>query len=161
MKYLNYLIIFILISCLVACRGSQKSTYHKASTKKLNIDVVLKRAKKQMGVKYKLGGKTPSGFDCSGFTIYCFEPITKLPATAAQQGLIGNNISPKDARKGDLIFFKGGNAKSKEIGHVGIIVSGKGMETSFIHASSSKGIMISKLNEKYFSERFVRIRRIN
>lgn len=157
---LIFWVIFSLLLGLGACRSSK----NQSSTKIIEnqAEGILKKAKKQIGTRYKSGGDSPSeGFDCSGFTRYCFESEgIKLPATASQQVQVGIKVNPENAQKADLIFFKGGDKKSKSTGHVGIVIGGKGNDLEFIHASTSKGIMVSKLSEKYFKERFVGIRRV-
>ncbi|HTN17254.1 MAG TPA: C40 family peptidase [Chitinophagaceae bacterium] len=114
----------------------------------------------QLNVPYKWGGSTPKGFDCSGFTTYCFRHFgVQLPRTAADQAQSGKRIRSKKAKAGDLIFFKGPDHKQKKTAHVGIVVSGKRKQIRFIHAGS-KGVTISGLGEEYFSKRFTTIRRV-
>ncbi|MCB0736735.1 MAG: C40 family peptidase [Bacteroidetes bacterium] len=122
--------------------------------------LVADHAKKYQGIRYVYGGSTPSGFDCSGFTAYVFNKFDiQLPRTAAEQGKTGKRVGKRRARPGDLIFFKGSDNKSRKIGHVGIVISKKGQPIEFVHASSSKGIIISKLSEAYYDERYKKIRR--
>lgn len=145
------------------CKSSSQSKTNSTSSKDdIDTDLLVDKAKKHIGTKYKLGGFEPkTGFDCSGFTKYVYEKFDiYLPATAALQATSGRSVVISEARKGDLIFFKGGDAKSKTVGHVGIVVSDRGQVIKFIHASSSKGIMISGLDEKYFRDRFVSVRRV-
>jgi cell wall-associated NlpC family hydrolase len=156
-------ILFIVAFCLIfiGCRKSSSSS--SSSIEKYDTDALVFKAKKHIGTKYKLGGSEPkTGFDCSGFTRYMFDKFgVDLPQLAAQQADFGKSVLISEAKKGDLIFFKGGDAKSKVVGHVGVIITNKGEQPiKFIHASSSKGIMVSGLDEKYFRERFVRIRRV-
>lgn len=148
--------LFSLVFFLVtACTSS------KNGASQLNQDDVIKRAKKQLGVKYQAGGTTPKGFDCSGFTKYVYEPFgIKLPPTAADQARFGTHVELPKAQKADLIFFKGSDHKSKKTGHVGIVIGGKNDNLEFIHASTSKGVIISKLGEEYYKKRFIGIRRV-
>ena len=158
MKKIISIIILFLFLGLGACKSHKSGTTSSA----YDTDELVSKAKKHIGTRYKSGGSEPSkGFDCSGYTRYMFGKFNiNLPATAVQQSETGRAVLLSEANKGDLIFFKGGDAKIKTVGHVGIIVSGRGGSVKFIHASSSKGIMISSLDEKYFRERFVRIRRV-
>ncbi|MDX2190646.1 MAG: C40 family peptidase [Bacteroidota bacterium] len=164
-----YLLLFAIclasfsISCKRAKTTHSVSKYSNKNGKELETDELIQKAKKHIGTKYRLGGKEPNqGFDCSGFTCYMFAKFNiTLPPTAILQAETGWAVSANEADKGDLIFFKGENASSSKIGHVGIIVSDKGKyPIEFIHASSSKGIMISSLKESYFQKRFVKIRRV-
>ncbi|MFN0048219.1 MAG: C40 family peptidase [Cytophagales bacterium] len=163
MRYLIYIILFFFV-CFQSCKTAKTNPKAKYKTSKsidAQRDELLKKAKGQLGVKYKAGGTNSNGFDCSGFTRFCFAYVEiKLPPTALGQSKEGIHIELGNAKKADLIFFKGGDKNSKATGHVGIILGGSGDNLEFIHASSSKGIRISKLGEKYFKDRFIGIRRI-
>lgn len=99
-----------------------------------------------IGTPYRLGGGTKKGIDCSGFA---FELYNKVFST-----LIGNNsrnifsmvnpIKKEELKEGDLVFFKIG---SRSITHVGVYLG----NNKFAHASTSKGVMISDLNEAYWT----------
>lgn len=99
-----------------------------------------------IGTPYRLGGGTKKGIDCSGFA---FELYNKVFST-----LIGNNsrnifsmvnpIKKEELKEGDLVFFKIG---SRSITHVGVYMG----NSKFAHASTSKGVMISDLNEAYWT----------
>ena len=100
-----------------------------------------------MGVRYRLGGTTKSGIDCSAFvrTLYSSVFCTDLLRTAAEQFTMANVIFDKDQLKeGDLVFFR---IHSSRISHVGIYLT----NNHFVHASCSKGITISSLDETYWS----------
>ena len=114
---------------------------------------LIKTAKKYLGIKYKYGGTTTRGLDCSAFVQKVFKKHGKnLPRTSRQQIKIGKTISKKKLKSGDLVFF--GN---KKINHVGIFL-GNGR---FIHASSgAKKVTISKLNKKYYKQHYMGARRI-
>ena len=83
----------------------------------------------------------------------------KLPRRSAEQATKGKKIDVSDAKPGDLLFFS--TAKSGEISHVGIVreIKNKG-EITFIHASTTKGVIISSLNEKYWNKAFLFARRV-
>ncbi|MCM3718519.1 S-layer homology domain-containing protein [Fictibacillus phosphorivorans] len=106
---------------------------------------IVTTAKKYIGIKYTYGGTSPStGFDCSGFTSYVYKQHAKsLPRTVADQYKGGTNVKKAELEQGDLVFFA---TTSSSASHAGIYV-GSG---NFIHASSSKGIMISSINDPYY-----------
>jgi murein DD-endopeptidase / murein LD-carboxypeptidase len=151
------------ISCAGSKHAAQNSTisYSKAHRlKKKDMVQLVDFAHQQLNVPYKWGGNTTKGFDCSGFTSYCFKHFgLVLPRTAIEQSISGKKIRSKKAKVGDLIFFKGSDQKQKKVAHVGIIVSGRKKNIKFIHAAN-KGVTISQLSEGYFSKRFKTIRRI-
>lgn len=129
-------------------------------------DSIITEATRHIGKKYQYAGKGPKRFDCSGFTGYVFRQFGyELYASSASQYLQGEKTKLENARKGDLIFFKGSNSKSKGVGHVGIIYDvnpdGKNTTLQFIHASVNKGITIDNYPESdYYRIRFIGIRRI-
>ena len=120
------------------------------SNKTVQRDNIISYAKDYIGIPYLYGGNSKKGFDCSGFTQYIMRHHGyNLPRTAQSQGDTYSKIKSSEARKGDLVFF--GSSK-KNISHVGIISSEKGSSISMIHASSSKGIMISNIeNNSYWT----------
>ena len=115
---------------------------------------IIATAKQYIGVPYVWGGSTPSGFDCSGFVQYVFAKhgIT-LPRTSAQQYTVGKWVSKSNLQPGDLVFY---NTSGSGVSHLGIYI-GNGQ---FIHASSSKGVMISEMSNSYWSARYYGARRV-
>jgi cell wall-associated NlpC family hydrolase len=110
-------------------------------------DQIVDAAKQQIGVQYKWAGTDPNGFDCSGFTSYVFKSVNKeLPRRAEDQYNASVKIKQWNAHKGDLIFFNNGSG----ISHVGIVISNKGEPLTMIHASSSKGIVITNVEESEY-----------
>lgn len=98
---------------------------------------VVSIARNYIGVPYRWGGTTPSGFDCSGFTQYVFRKAgVSLPRTSAEQGRVGTKVSRSELRAGDLVYFPG---------HIGIYV-GNGQ---FIHSPSpGKSVRIDSLSTR-------------
>ncbi len=129
----------------------------KKQTSSKGIKGIIETAKKYLGTRYRFGGNTKKGIDCSGFTKAVMKKHgKKLPRTARQQASIGKHISKKNLQAGDLIFFKG-TSNHATISHVGIYMgSGK-----FIHASSGKKkVIISSLNKKYYKRHYFGARRV-
>lgn len=134
----------------------------KNESKKENrytVNKIIDKAEDNIGVRYKAGGTTKSGFDCSGLVYTTFESENiKLPRSSFEQAKIGTIIKFDDARKGDLIFFK--TNKSKQINHVGLIVEVNSSEIKFVHSSTSKGVIISSTKEAYYGNSFAQINRV-
>ena len=119
---------------------------------------VISYAKQFMGIRYKWGGTTTKGFDCSGFTQYVMKHFgVSTPRTSIQQSKSGTSIKKADLRTGDLVFFAK-SASNRTVNHVGIYI-GNG---DFIHSSSGgggKGVTISNLNSGSYARRFCGARR--
>ena len=106
------------------------------------------------GVPYVLGGMGYNGVDCSSFMQIVFEDYfgLKLPRNTRDQIKVGKSVKQKSITLGDLVFFQTG----KNTLHVGVMVNNR----EFMHASTSSGVMISGLQEKYWSDRYLTARRI-
>jgi cell wall-associated NlpC family hydrolase len=117
---------------------------------------VVKTAKSYLGIKYKWGGCTRKGFDCSGFVKTVYKKHGKrLPRVSRDQASAGKHVDKKNLRAGDLVFFS--SRHTKRIAHVGIFI-GKG---KFIHASSGKHrVTISSLSKKYYRQHYKGARRL-
>lgn len=115
---------------------------------------ILSTAKKYIGVPYLFGGTTVKGFDCSGYVQFVFRQHGKnLPRSADIQFSAGRPVERNQLRSGDLVFF---TTYEPGPSHNGIYL-GNGQ---FIHASSSRGVMISKLDESYWKPRYIGARRV-
>ena len=107
------------------------------------------------GVKYKFGGTTAKGIDCSSYIQHVFleEFSVLLPRTTSEQIHKGRPVSQAELHPGDLVFFNTGAGKQ----HVGVLIN----RHEFIHASSSHGITISDLNRSYWQTRYMASRRLH
>lgn len=117
---------------------------------------LLAVGKEYIGTPYKFGAASGSAeaFDCSSFVQYIYDQMgLELPRTTSSQADIGVKVAKPYLSVGDLVFFKTG---SSSIGHVGIYAGGD----KFLHASSSKGVTISKLSDSYWKNRYVTARRV-
>ena len=173
---------FILIIILSGCSATRRSTIaetpksgdikssvkiknHVAprvvNTKNVAPAELVDFAETLIGVKYKYGSMIKeNGFDCSGFINYVFNHFKiAVPRTTVDFTNAGTEIPIKKSKPGDLILFTGSDAASGIVGHMGIIVSNKNGDLKFIHASSSRGVMISGMNS-YFVPRFVKVNRV-
>ncbi|MCL6216854.1 C40 family peptidase [Zunongwangia pacifica] len=112
------------------------------------------------GTKYKYGGTTKRGMDCSGLMYVSFqENDIALPRTSRAMSLQGERLYLKDVTVGDLLFFET-NKNRKVINHVGLVVDVSQGDILFIHSTTSQGVVISKLSENYWNNTFVMARRI-
>ena len=120
---------------------------------------LINNAMSFVGVKYRGGGTSTSGMDCSGMVTAVFNIFDlKLPRSSIEMAKVGERCDPKDAKKGDLIFFK--TRGRSVINHVGMVVEVLNDEIKFIHASSSNGVMISSTKEAYYRRAFAQINKV-
>lgn len=124
------------------------------------LSELIKDAEKYLGAPYKYAGNTSAGFDCSGYTMKVFKENDEvLPRRSLDQAKAGSEVDIKSAKPGDLLFFA--TTGSGNVTHVGIVHDiGRDGEVKFIHASTSKGVIISSLNERYWNKAYLFTRRI-
>lgn len=123
---------------------------------------LINMAKTYLGTRYRSGGKTPAGFDCSGFTGYIFGQFGyELGASSRDQYTQGEQIDNEAIVPGDLLFFNG-RAVGSRIGHVGIAISepDENGVVTFIHSAFGGGIRIDKTSAPYYSRRYKGARRV-
>ena len=120
-----------------------------------NIKMLKSKAYGFLGTRYRFGGSSRSGIDCSSFVQQVFREMeVSLPRTAREQFEIGHEVPPSDLQKGDLIFFR---TYASFPSHVGIYLGNNRM----IHASSrDHRVVISPLNTPYYRARFIGAKRI-
>lgn len=137
----------------------QEETKTETTTKETSSkgSEVVAMAKKYLGSRYVYGGSSPSGFDCSGFTMYIYKQFgVSLPHSATAQSSKGTKVEKKDLQPGDIVFFTDYKT-GKGIGHCGIYVGGG----SFIHASTEKtGVITSSIYSGSHAKRYVKAVRI-
>lgn len=121
-----------------------------------NADFLIEAALRNLGIKYRRGGASKKGFDCSGliFTTYKELDIT-LPRSSHEQAKTGTKVKRSEAQKGDLIFFSTNNRGT--ISHVGMITEIFEDEIKFIHSSTHQGVIVSSTSESYYAKRFKQI----
>lgn len=122
-----------------------------------NVDVksrIMEQYAVWKGVRYRLGGDTKRGIDCSAFVQRTFRDQfgLELPRSTSQQQDTGKEITRSKLRPGDLVMFRAGSTGR----HVGIYLG----NDNFVHASTSSGVMISSLNDDYWKKRYREGRRV-
>jgi hypothetical protein len=127
-------------------------------------DSIIEYAQTLQGIPYKWAGKTPQGFDCSGFIFHVFK-VYKIDVPAGSVNLyqLGKPITKDELLKGDLVFFTGTQKNDHQVGHVGMIISNPGDKLQFIHSSSGgggRGVTINELDHHHYAARYLGARRI-
>ncbi|HXP91940.1 MAG TPA: LysM peptidoglycan-binding domain-containing C40 family peptidase [Candidatus Binatia bacterium] len=115
---------------------------------------LARNAMRFLGVPYSFGGTSSAGFDCSGYVQHVFAMLgIHLPRTADSQFARGERVHGGDLQPGDLVFFQ---TYAPGASHVGIYLG----NDEFVHASSSRGVMVSKLSESYWATRYIGAKRV-
>jgi cell wall-associated NlpC family hydrolase len=119
-------------------------------------DRLFSAAVRYLGIPYRYGGMSRNSTDCSGLVCMIYRDVSrvKLPHSTGKLRALGRKVSLPQARAGDLVFFRGG--PFGRVNHVGVYLSG----TRFIHASTKLGVVYSSLDDIYYKEHFVELRRI-
>lgn len=140
-------------------KANRSAEIQKTIVFEKKMDDLLAEAETYLGVPYRYGGTTRNGIDCSAFVLSVFGASMgmTLPRVAASQAREGQTIAKEEMKKGDLVFFSRGG----RISHVGIVhdIDESG-EIHFIHASTSRGVMISPLSDRYWGPKFRFAKRI-
>lgn len=123
------------------------------------VDQLILKASENIGTRYRSGGTTKEGFDCSGLICYTFSSYDiKLPRSSIEMASYGSKIETENAQKGDLIFFKTNGRR--QINHVGMVVEVLDGEIKFIHSSNHGGVIISSTKESYYQRNFAQVNRV-
>lgn len=123
------------------------------------VDQLISKASENIGTRYRSGGTTKEGFDCSGLICYTFSNYDiKLPRSSIEMASYGSKVDAQSAQKGDLIFFKTGGRR--KINHVGMVVEVLDGEIKFIHSSNHGGVIISSTKESYYERCVAQINRV-
>lgn len=135
------------------------SSIAKWNTNEELADELIRMASDNLGSRYLAGGTSKNGFDCSGLMYSTFSSLDiKLPRSSVEMAAIGTKVEAKEAKKGDLIFFK--TRGGSQINHVGMVVEVCDGEIRFIHSSTQSGVIISSTKEKYYEKNFTQINRV-
>ncbi|KAB8154349.1 NlpC/P60 family protein [Kordia sp. TARA_039_SRF] len=171
------LFLFLAIS-IVSCGSSRKTSSSRTKSKSTTVvrktskkrkidrkafnkaDAIVATAMAYKGTRYKFGGTDKKGMDCSGLTYTAFGMHhVELPRISYQQATKGKRIQLSAVKKGDLLFFQT-NKNRKRINHVGLVISHKSGVIQFIHSTTSRGVLVSSLKERYWKNAFTEARRV-
>ncbi len=146
----------LLAFLVIGCSSHAPSPDARLSNPRVVHQVLSDQLVKWRGTPYRYGGLSRSGIDCSGFVYRTYRERfgIQLPRTTRQQSDLGTRIRKKDLLPGDLVFFKTGWGEGGL--HVGIYDT----QNQFIHASTSRGVMRSSLNNVYWRKVFWQARRL-
>lgn len=165
-KHFQSILTLISITLLASCSSSKKvfdynNEYRQLARAglKLGFDIdedddrkLMLECASWLGVKYRYGGNNKNGVDCSGLTCNIYRNVYSHSlhrSSFDQYSKDVKKIKRKKLKSGDLVFFATGS--SDRVSHVGIYLK----DNLFIHASSSRGVVVSDLDQKYYKERWV------
>ena len=160
---LKLFILAAILFSLSSCRTSAPSYNYRELAKasiKLGIDIDMTdnhklyvESAEWIGVPYRWAGDSKRGVDCSGFTSQIYKKVYKKKlerSTDGQKGKDCYQITKRHLREGDLLFFSSQRSK-KKVAHVGIYLK----NNKFVHASTSRGVIVSDLNEDYYRRHWI------
>jgi cell wall-associated NlpC family hydrolase len=112
-------------------------------------DAVVAVAMSLRGARYRYGGATPAGFDCSGLVFYAHRQLgLTVPRTSRDQADAAESVKPRKLRRGDLVFFR---IDSSSVNHVGIYIG----KHRFVHApGAGKPVTVNSLDDEFYAETF-------
>ena len=159
-------IFIVAISLLLSgCHKSTKKDKIVVETIETTVDIKEKKNNKKgeneklaeealtwVGTPYRYGASEKGkATDCSGLVLMVYKKIANvdMPRNSAKQAQFCKKISKKEVKPGDLVFFAIGSNKN-EISHVGVMID----EIRFVHASASKGVIISEMTTPYYERNF-------
>jgi len=171
---MRYLLLFVSLLLLASCSSTKKYRPKSAKnrvpprhasvkkpkpkvTSNLTVrDQITNTATQYMGTSYVYGGKTPSGFDCSGFVTHVLQHHgVEATGSSRMQAQLGKQVSIQRAKPGDLVFFK----NKGKIVHVSMVYENKKDELWVIHSTSSRGVVKDEiLNSTYWKPRIAEVR---
>ncbi len=153
----------------VAARGWSSTAASPSQVLNLSCDSLRDQlatfAQQFIGIRYRHGGKSPAGFDCSGFTSFVLSKFNyPIPSSSAAQAHVGTCIDIDKVQKGDLLIFgyrgKGGQYRTS---HAALVISEAGEPLRMIH-SARRGIVIDEIGgtnwRSYYAKRFLFARRV-
>ena len=131
-------------------------SYNRTGYRNRSEGDLRKSALSWLNTPYRWGGMSEKGIDCSGLVCAIYRDVygLKLPHQSAQLYRLGKPVTLRNIQPGDLVFFR--TDKRRTVSHVGIYLG----KEEFIHASSSRGVILSRLARSYYRKRLMGIRRL-
>ena len=159
-KYVVFLLTILLLSVLSSCKTRQKYLPGTPSPRELSARLGVRvtesdyrylyaEAADWLGTPHRIGGTTKRSVDCSGFACVMYRKVYGKQLRRSSADILKYNcrkIGRADLREGDLVFFYTGKGRKKTPNHVGIYLK----NGTFVHASTSRGVIVSDLNEPYY-----------
>jgi len=129
--------------------GDKTAVIRQTDAPSSRMSALFSDVRQYFGIRYRFGGTTPAGFDCSGFVQFMFSKVFNMqrPRSSKEMSALGIKVGRSELKPGDLVFFRNGRNR---INHVGIFIG----NNTFIHSSLSRGITRTSLSENYFDKRF-------
>jgi cell wall-associated NlpC family hydrolase len=149
-------ILLLLAALLTGCHTSPKSVdpgpsdgAGGASSVRARGDALANFALTLRGARYRYGGATRDGFDCSGLVFYAHRQFgLTVPRTSRDQSAQADEVKPRNLKPGDLVFFK---VNSRNVNHVGIYIG----KRNFVHApGAGKPVTINSLDDEFYEHTF-------
>lgn len=162
------LIEILSVLCLVAyfasCSAARKASVELVKSESMSDrqlrKSIAKFAQTKLGAKYKYANRGPKQFDCSGFTHYVMNEFDiTIPPVSREQEKLGKAINWKDAKPGDLLFYR--RSKNGTVFHVSLVIENTGNSLKVIHATSSRGVVIDDIYQSsYWNSKVITARTI-
>lgn len=154
------LILVLLVLAVASCRSRKPSAVSVQTEDPIPTAMqcgdpaarVIAEARRWLGVPYRYGGNDRDGLDCSGLTTIAYRDGAgiELPRNSSAQAAYATPVERKDLRPGDLVFFSSSQGGDR-INHVAIYLSGD----SIIHATTSRGVVITPLSAPYWDKHYM------
>lgn len=161
-RFKQFFLLAGVIALLSSCRTSAPRLDYQALARasiRLGIDISLEdnhrlyiEVADWIGTPYHSGGDSKKGTDCSGMVRQIYRKVYHLQVPRNSEDLrqLSSKITQRNLKEGDLVFFSNNRSK-KKVAHVGIYLK----DGNFVHASTSRGVIISKLSEDYYSKHWI------
>ena len=153
--------VLLLLSSCAASRGAAAEE-RAALSKRLGVDITKKdniklyrQVSSWLGVKYRYGGTTKNGVDCSAFVGNIYKDVYGEKLHRSAEDIYLNDckrIRQGRLKEGDLVFFRTDDKHKKRPNHVGIYLK----DGKFAHASTSKGVEVNSLDKEYYRKAFIK-----